>query len=117
MNTIRRVYKGWSVHGGHDACRKLERKFATSHFGKESTVRKRHSQDLPHPLTNPRSACLMRLDKKGKEVVLKNTGVGRTVDLRAQVNDLHIPTEASEPWGESKVSYSKVRKLAAKWHG
>ena len=39
----------------------------------------------------------MRLDKKGKEVVLKNTGVGRTVDLRAQVNDLHIPTEASEP--------------------
>ena len=21
-------YKGWSVHGGHDVCRKLERKFA-----------------------------------------------------------------------------------------
>ena len=50
--------------------------YGSSRFGKESTVRKRHSQDLPHPLTNPRSACLMRLDKKGKEVVLKNTGVG-----------------------------------------
>ena len=52
--------KGWSVHGGRDACGKLERKFA---FWKGGTVRKRLSQDLPHPLPNPSSACLRRVDE------------------------------------------------------
>ena len=56
--------KGWSIHGGHDPVESWNR---NSHFGIESTVRRRHRQDLPHPLTNPRSACLMRRNRNARK--------------------------------------------------